>query len=70
MADEADRARLEIESELAHARRAAQPTLRLMPIGYCHNCEEQLVRAGRLFCDQECAQDFEKRERGLALRGG
>jgi hypothetical protein len=69
MADDADRAQLEIESELSRARLAAQARFRLIPSGHCHNCHEQLGRAGQLFCDRECAQDFEKRERGLALRG-
>jgi len=69
MADDADRAQLEIESELAHARLAAQARLRLIPSGHCHNCDEQIERAGQLFCDRECARDFEQRQRGLALRG-
>lgn len=68
MADDADRAQDEIEAELAHARSAAQVRRRLVPTGHCHNCDEHL-RAGQLFCDQECASDFEKRERGQALRG-
>ena len=69
MADDADRAQLEIESELAHARLAAQSSSRLIPSGHCHNCDDQIERAGQLFCDRECARDFEKRERGPALRG-
>jgi len=39
------------------------------PTRHCHNCDEQIERARQLFCDRECARDFEKRERGLALRG-
>ena len=69
MADDADRAQLEIEAELAHARLAAQSSSRLIPWGHCNNCDEQIERAGQLFCDRECARVFEKRERGLALRG-
>ena len=69
MVDDADRAQLEIESELSRARLAAQARSRLIPTGHCHNCEQQLDRAEQLFCDQECARDFEKRERGLVLRG-
>ena len=69
MADDADRAQLEIESELAHARLAAQVKSRLMPTGHCQNCDERLDRAGHLFCNRECAEDFEKRERAQAFRG-
>jgi hypothetical protein len=68
MADDADRAQDEIEAGLAQARTAAQPRQILIPTGHCHNCDER-VRPGQLFCDQECASDFEKRQRGLALRG-
>ena len=68
MADDADRAQEQIEAELAHARSAAQTRLKLLPIGHCHNCDEPL-RAAQLFCDQECAEDFEKRERAQAFRG-
>jgi hypothetical protein len=69
MADNADCAQLEIEAELARARRAAQARLKLIPSGHCHNCDEQVKHAGQLFCDLDCARDFEKRERGLVLRG-
>ena len=69
MADDADRAQLEIESELSHAKRAARARLSLIPSGHCHNCDEHIKHVGQLFCDQECARDFEKRERGLVLRG-
>jgi len=69
MADDADRAQFEIEFELAHARLAAQAQFRLVASGHCHNCEEQLERFGQIFCDRECAQDFEKRERALAWKG-
>ena len=68
MADDADRAQEQIEAELAHARSAAQTRLKLLPIGHCHNCDEPL-RGGQLFCDHECAEDFEKRERAQAFRG-
>jgi len=66
MADEVDRAQLEIESELAYAKLAAQAGLRLMPLGHCYNCDEHVERSGQLFCDQECARDFEKRQRAIA----
>jgi hypothetical protein len=68
MADDADLAQIQIEAELANARLAAQSAQKLLPSGHCHNCDEPL-RPGHLFCGQECAMDYEKRERGLALRG-
>ena len=69
MADDADRAQLEIEAEITYARLAAQAGSKLTPTGHCHNCEEQLDRAEQLFCNQACGQDFEKRERALSMRG-
>ena len=68
MVDDADRAQDEIEITLAQARSAAQARQMLIPTGHCHNCDEPL-RMGQLFCDQECTLDFEKRERGMTLRG-
>ena len=44
MADDADRAQLEIEAEITQARLAAQAGSKLTPTGHCHNCEEQLDR--------------------------
>ena len=69
MADDADRAQVEIEAELAYARQAAQAQFRLIATGHCHNCEQHLERPGQLFCDRECARDFEKRERERAWQG-
>jgi hypothetical protein len=69
MADDADRAQVEIEAELAHARLAARAQFRLVATGHCHNCEQRLERPGQLFCDQECARDYELRERARAWQG-
>ena len=33
----------------------------LKPVGACHNCNEQ-VDGTKLFCDQDCAEDYEKRK--------
>ena len=33
----------------------------LKPKGTCHNCEET-VEDGKLFCDQDCTEDYEKRK--------
>jgi hypothetical protein len=63
MADDADHAQIEIDAELENARRAVRAAPRLMGTGHCHNCEEALGSLGQLFCDQECAKDFERRQR-------
>jgi len=49
MADDADRAQLEIESELAHARLAAQARSLLTPTGHCHNAMSHLTARGTYF---------------------
>jgi hypothetical protein len=64
MVDDADRAQIEIDLELENARRATQAGPRLIEPGHCHNWEEALGNLGQLFCDQECAKDFERRQRG------
>jgi hypothetical protein len=64
MADDADRAQVEIDAELENARRATQKAPRLIGTGHCHNCEEPQKSLGQLFCDQEFAKDFEIRQRG------
>jgi hypothetical protein len=64
MVDDADRAQIEIDLELENARRATQAGPRLIGTGHCHNCEEALDNLAQLFCDQECAEDFERRQRG------
>ena len=69
MADDADRAQIEIEAELRLALVAAQASPRLQSTGKCHNCDEALEDRDQLFCDRDCARDFEKRERGGTLRG-
>jgi len=63
MADDADRAQIEIEAELRPARLAARASPRLVSSGKCHNCDEPLERRDQLFWDRECARDFEKRKR-------
>ncbi|MBG9390579.1 hypothetical protein [Caenimonas aquaedulcis] len=32
---------------------------RLRPIGSCHYCEEQVTEQDRLFCNADCAADWE-----------
>jgi len=66
--DDADRA-FEHEDMM---RRAAVQGARaggrgLRPVGECYACDEE-VAPGRLFCDADCAQEFERQRRLLANR--
>ena len=72
MADEADRA---FDSEQRHltnalaAQRSRSGVLR--PVGACHHCGNDDGIADRLFCDSDCAADWEyedglRRKLGLA----
>ena len=69
MADEAD---LAFDSEQRHltmalaAQRSRGGALR--PVGHCHQCGEPST-AARLFCDTDCAADWEYEE-GLRRRLG
>ena len=74
MADEAD---LAYESEQRHLTQAlAAQRLRgggLQPIGVCHNCGNNEGLEQRLFCDSDCAEDWEyedKLRRKLGLPPG
>ena len=49
MADDADRAQLEIESELTYARLAAQVRFRLIPSGHCHSARSKLSARDNYF---------------------
>ena len=33
------------------------------PCGFCHNCHEFVDYPSQLFCDSECSEDYEKRNR-------
>lgn len=35
---------------------------RLLPIGYCHYCNEKLFNSTMLFCDNGCREDYETTE--------
>ena len=72
MADEAD---LAFDSEQRHLTQAlaAQRSHRsvLHPIGRCHHCGNEEGMGNRLFCDADCAADWEyqhslRRRLGLA----
>jgi hypothetical protein len=60
MADEADIAFDSEQRHLSHAL-AAQRTQSsvLRPIGCCHHCGNEEGIAARLFCDTDCAADWE-----------
>lgn len=68
--DEMDRATalsaLILESQIAAVRSAVG--VRLPAIGVCHSCDAP-VDGGRLFCDGECAADYEK-ARAARVRNG
>jgi hypothetical protein len=68
MADDADRAQLEIDAELEHARRTARRAPKLLATGCCHNCDEPLHDRKQLFCDNDCSEDYEARERARAMQ--
>lgn len=34
----------------------------LKPKEACHNCDEQLESSTQLFCDSDCAEDYQKRK--------
>lgn len=60
MADEAD---LAFDSEQRHLMQALAAQRRrgkiLQPAGYCHHCGNTEGIADRLFCDVDCADDWE-----------
>lgn len=59
LADIADRDG-EFLHDLAMRELAMRP--RLSPTGYCHNCGEPVLE-GDFFCDSDCRDDYERRER-------
>lgn len=70
MPDEVDKANDLAEVLLDAAIRASRPRLR--PTGSCFNCGESLmtdIRAGSLFCDEFCRDDYEKQEKMRTING-
>jgi hypothetical protein len=60
MADEADLAFDSEQRHLTHALAAQRRRVGvLQPVGSCHNCGNSDGIAGRLFCDGDCAADWE-----------
>lgn len=61
MTDDADRASDYEERMRAHAVAQRRPTLKFC--GACYNCGAIVPQSSMLFCDADCADDYEKRER-------
>jgi len=61
MADEADMAKELEELALKHALAHRKEGANLPARGLCYNCDEP-VDAGRLFCDEACRDDWQKRD--------
>lgn len=66
--DEADKADREIEARQAMAIRQARSAPALRSNGKRHFCAE-CVTGKLLFCDADCAQDFENEEQQLMRTG-
>lgn len=49
--------------EALHKSKSLHPQLR--PTAYCHNCDEKLDATQKLFCDADCREDWEKRNRKI-----
>lgn len=69
--DEADMADEQSAIFLAEAlRRARQPAHAQLPDeSACANCDAPLRAGQRGYCDRDCRDDFERRERTLAKQG-
>jgi len=76
MADEADLAFDSEQRHLTHALAAQRRRVGvLQAVGSCHNCGNSEGIEGRLFCDSDCAADWEyedtlRRRLGLPLTQG
>jgi hypothetical protein len=72
MMDEADRAEEAIENRIddgiAHARHMIE--LRsIKPCGSCHYCNSRLNSFNDLFCDKDCASDWDWEQRQKRIHG-
>lgn len=66
--DEADLAQDHIEKTLALQIAQARAKAAQQPSGECLNCGEPLGE-GRRYCNSECREDFEAREKGRQRSG-
>ncbi|MBM7070901.1 DUF2116 family Zn-ribbon domain-containing protein [Shewanella sp. 202IG2-18] len=62
MSDNADIAADLQEQHIKAALSSRDTSPKLKFTGYCHNCEESL-KEGERFCDADCRDDFEQRQR-------
>lgn len=73
MADEIDSANAYVEAEVARAlaaqARIAEST-RLPRTGKCHYCAEPLNNEEGLFCDTDCAKDWDEEQNRRRRQGG
>jgi hypothetical protein len=69
MADEADRAQEQTEAYLERARSNSAKEGGLVADGACHNCGATPDTSAQLFCDADCRQDYELRERQFRISG-
>ncbi len=60
MSDVADKANDLAEFYLNNTLQNMQDSPGLAPRGTCHNCREPLRDDQRLFCDKDCADDYER----------
>ena len=64
MADQCSKADRIIQMNLNVAIMAARSYQRgIDPCGRCHNCYEYVEHPSKLFCNSECSEDYEKRNR-------
>jgi cytidine deaminase len=68
MPDEVDSANDQAEQILALQLKARKP-VGPAPCGYCHYCLEEFTDPAKIFCDSDCANDFEK-EAEMRRRNG
>jgi hypothetical protein len=69
MSDEIDAAQEEIARQQEAALRAARErAAKLRPTGRCYNCDAEVAAPEQLFCDVECAQDYERRQWASRMR--
>lgn len=66
MADIIDQANDHVEMEMAFLLRRRRATIH--PVGFCYYCETR-IRDGLLFCDTDCAVDYEKEQRIKSISG-
>jgi hypothetical protein len=67
MADDADLAQ-HISEQIIELQTKNRVVTRMEFTGFCYNCEEP-VKMAALFCDKDCRDDYEHRER-MSLQNG